>query len=421
MRIVPQRTNADCAVAAFATVMGWNYQRARDALGRCATAGGTCLQPLALPLLRAGIGATYLMVRDHPCFLAEHAVHSDIRFFPSEDEVRQQLAGRRAILAVDGSGFGVQFTEGQGHAIAWDGVEAVECGGPNRPARTIDLGEQRILEALILTEAPAAIRPEPTVPPEAADASSLAEIVDRHATIILSFSGGKESIVLAKLLEPWRDRITLAWVNTGAMAPHMVEFVRRYRDRGWTLEELRSPDLREHGQTHGLPADVFPQANIAGEAEPRLQPWAYCCRIIRQEPLNAYLRGLSGPVAFVTAQRQADIGGATVAGLSSQLPRTVEVVQPLAGWSDADVWTYIAEHDLELPEQYAAGFPSSIECLSCPADLSTGRLAYLARRYPDAVPAVIGAVQHTTAIGIEALMRIATVTAPYIPHAQELA
>lgn len=427
MQIVSQRTPADCAVAALASIQGWNYERARETLGRYASATGTCLQPLAMPLLRAGIGASYIMVRDHPGFKADQAQHSDIRFFPTAAEIREQLVGRPAIVAIDGSGFGVEFIAGRAHAIAWDGAEAVECGTtgvpgcPDRAPSVIDLEQHRILEALILSEAPVATaRPAPVQakPPTAlngADTSAVAAIFRRHERAVLAFSGGKEAICLAHMLESWRDRITLAWVNTGLMAEHMVRFVRAYRDRGWTLEELQSPNVVEHWQTAGIPAEVFPQANITEGALPRLQPWAHCCRTIRQEPLNAYLREQSGPLAFINGQRKADVGGATVSGLASQIPPTVEVVQPLADWSEAQVFAYVAQHGLELPPQYRDGYADSIECIYCPATITAERLSYLQRNYPEALPVVIGEAQRAVAASTQALVGIATLTAQYAP------
>jgi len=75
--------------------------------------------------------------------------------------------------------------------------------------------------------------------------------------LLVAFSGGKESILLADLLKQHKEAIELVWCNTQAMFPHMIEFVRAYRDKGYALVELESDQparlLRE-----GLPSSVVP-------------------------------------------------------------------------------------------------------------------------------------------------------------------
>ena len=55
--------------------------------------------------------------------------------------------------------------------------------------------------------------------------------VARHGRAGLLFSGGKDSIVLAHLTEPVKERVELLWANTGAMFPHMETFIRAYGAR----------------------------------------------------------------------------------------------------------------------------------------------------------------------------------------------
>ena len=55
-----------------------------------------------------------------------------------------------------------------------------------------------------------------------------ADLPETTSPIYLAFSGGMESVATVNALQPFHDRVTLLWVNTGAMFPHMVEFVRDY-------------------------------------------------------------------------------------------------------------------------------------------------------------------------------------------------
>ena len=48
----------------------------------------------------------------------------------------------------------------------------------------------------------------------AASRASNADIFARHERVFLSFSGGKDSLAILHLCEPYRDRLSLVWVNT---------------------------------------------------------------------------------------------------------------------------------------------------------------------------------------------------------------
>lgn len=214
--------------------------------------------------------------------------------------------------------------------------------------------------------------------------AALADIFDRHERVFLAFSGGKDSLALAHLCEPWRDCLTLLWTNTGHMAPHMVEFVRGHRDR-FDLIEL-SPDrpMFEQWRDFGTPADVIPIEHLVGIdwRAPRLQPWTACCGANRLQPVVTFAERLDGSCALLFGQRQRDLGG-TVAGLSSVLPDRIEVALPLWEWSTPDVLAYVAEHGITLAPHHGE-CPTSLECVVCPANLSLEKLRLLDQIQPEA-------------------------------------
>lgn len=200
--------------------------------------------------------------------------------------------------------------------------------------------------------------------------------------VFMSFSGGKESVVLAHLCEPWRDRVTLLWVNTGHMAPHMVEFVRSYRDRGWKLLELApAQDLFTHWQEHGVPTDVTSASHLIGREGQTYQLWPTCCLQNRQMPSTVFLAE-RGPCIALSGQRRKD-QAATPQGLASLLPDHVNVMMPLWEWDEARVLAYVEEHGLTLPVQYGQGYTGSIECLCCPAGATPERMRYLDHHHPE--------------------------------------
>ena len=67
----------------------------------------------------------------------------------------------------------------------------------------------------------------------------------------------------------------------------------------------------------------------------------------------------------------------------------------IADWSDEEVFQYITEHEIALPEQYSADPPAlrSLECWSCTALLNEDdRLEYTRVHHPGALSAIEGAL-----------------------------
>lgn len=146
----------------------------------------------------------------------------------------------------------------------------------------------------------------------------MSSICERFPQIFLAFSGGRDSVVLAHMLEPWKDRVTLVWVNTGEMFPHMVEWVRSFGER-FTLVELPS-NLADHWQARGVPATVLMgDAMVPGSGALRMQPWRFCCYTARTLPLLTYLQTQPGPWALVHGQRNDD-ADAIGLGLNNAAP-----------------------------------------------------------------------------------------------------
>lgn len=210
----------------------------------------------------------------------------------------------------------------------------------------------------------------------------LAIALGRNGRAAVGFSGGKESVVLAHLLEPYRDRVTLVWVNTGAMLPHMADFVRSYGDR-FDLAEIRS-DQGARWASVGVPSRIVPIFNtqlghMAEVGTPRilLTDWITCCAALRSAPLLEYMAA-HGMVLFIHGQKQADNVRPFL-----NWPPSLGRLDLLWDWSDDDVWRYIEANRLALPMQYQEGYPDSFECWNCPAEVKEGRVEFLARLYPD--------------------------------------
>jgi len=109
---------------------------------------------------------------------------------------------------------------------------------------------------------------------------------------------------------------------------------------------------------------------------PRVGPderWRFdldgCCAVRKVEPLD---RALSGRTAWMSGLRRADSEGRAdtpVVGVDDR--RGLVKVNPLAGWTDADVERYVVDHGLPVHPLASRGF-ASIGCWPCTRAVSPG-------------------------------------------------
>jgi phosphoadenosine phosphosulfate reductase len=94
-----------------------------------------------------------------------------------------------------------------------------------------------------------------------------------------------------------------------------------------------------------------------------------CCAARKVEPLN---RALLGRSAWVTGLRRSDSPSRRTAPfVHHDLLRGVAKINPLAGWTDAHVVTYVAAYGIPDHPLADRGFPS-IGCWPCTRPVSTG-------------------------------------------------
>ncbi|WP_373991196.1 phosphoadenylyl-sulfate reductase [Duganella sp. BuS-21] len=94
-----------------------------------------------------------------------------------------------------------------------------------------------------------------------------------------------------------------------------------------------------------------------------------CCRIRKVEPLG---RALAGNKAWVTGQRRAQAATRTSLMVEEDDPgHLMTKFNPLADWSEQDVWNYIHENGVPYNALHDQGFPS-IGCEPCTRAIEPG-------------------------------------------------
>jgi phosphoadenosine phosphosulfate reductase len=180
----------------------------------------------------------------------------------------------------------------------------------------------------------------------------LAYAVERfHPRLTMACSFQKEESVLVHMLMEVQPDVRVFTIDTGVLFPETLQTWKRFEER------------------FGLKVDVF-DASSPGE------PWTvqHCCSAAKVQALG---QALSDVDAWITGIRREQATTRTGAPkLERDEKRGIWKVNPLADWSEKDVWRYIFKHDLPYHPLHDQGY-GSIGCAPCtsPGDGREGRWA----------------------------------------------
>jgi phosphoadenosine phosphosulfate reductase len=180
----------------------------------------------------------------------------------------------------------------------------------------------------------------------------LAYAVERfHPHLKTACSFQKEETVIAHMLSEITPDARLFVIDTGVLFPETLTTWRRFEER------------------FGLPIEVI-DASSSGA------PWtaSNCCG---QAKVDGLEKALSDAQAWVTGiRREQSPTRADAAKLEPDDKRGIWKVNPLADWTDRDIWNYIFEHQLPYNPLHDQGY-ESIGCAPCtlPGSGRAGRWA----------------------------------------------
>jgi phosphoadenosine phosphosulfate reductase len=160
-----------------------------------------------------------------------------------------------------------------------------------------------------------------------------------HPRLTMACSFQKEESVLAHMLLAERPDARVFTIDTGVLFPETLQTWKQFEDR------------------LGLRVEVFDASSPDG-------PWTLerCCS---EAKVDALARALGGVEAWITGiRREQATTRADAAKLERDEARGVWKVNPLADWSEKDVWRYIHAHDLPYNPLHDHGY-ASIGCAPC--------------------------------------------------------
>jgi phosphoadenosine phosphosulfate reductase len=182
-----------------------------------------------------------------------------------------------------------------------------------------------------------------------------------HSPAALASSLAAEDMVVTDTILRRKLGIEIFTLDTQRLHADTLNVISAVRKRyGYEIRVFR-PDPRsvaEYVACHGR--DAFYES-----AELRKR----CCHIRKVEPLA---RALGGKAAWITGQRREQ--AVTRADLNVQeydARHGMVKFNPLADWSEGEVWTYIRAHDVPYNALHDQGF-RSIGCAPCTRPTVTG-------------------------------------------------
>ena len=197
--------------------------------------------------------------------------------------------------------------------------------------------------------------------PEGMLGSRLKEIAGEFHNVVFASSLGAEDMVVTDAIFANGLPIGVFTLDTGRLPRETLDLLDRIRSRYSRELEVFRPDADEvarYVSTHGVNA-FYESVELRKS----------CCGIRKVEPLA---RALAGRDAWVTGLRRAQSVTRTELALREfDAIHGLVKFNPLADWSEEQVWAYVRDRDVPYNALHDRGYPS-IGCDPCTRAIRPG-------------------------------------------------
>ena len=190
---------------------------------------------------------------------------------------------------------------------------------------------------------------------------TLRSIAHEHAPAALSSSLAVEDMVITDVVLRAELPIEIFTLDTGRLHPETLNVLDAIRDRyGYSVHVFRPEAKAVERYVHDFGLDA-----IYASVDMRQR----CCHIRKVEPLA---RALHGKAAWITGMRRAQsVTRGDLLDREFDTERGLWKCNPLADWSERDVWDYISAHAVPYNHMQDQGY-RSIGCEPCTRAIAKG-------------------------------------------------
>ncbi len=187
-------------------------------------------------------------------------------------------------------------------------------------------------------------------------------VADYDGSIVLANSLGAEDVVLTDLLAKFAPEIPMFVLDTGRLPEETLKLLADVRKAYSNLQVQvyypESADVEAYVQDNGINAFYESQDLRKG-----------CCFVRKIKPLK---RALSGNKAWITGlRREQSVTRDEIQFEEWDEGNNMHKLNPLADWSEKEIWAYIKANEVPYNELHDKHYPS-IGCAPCTRAISMG-------------------------------------------------
>lgn len=191
--------------------------------------------------------------------------------------------------------------------------------------------------------------------------ATLNRVAAEFSPAVLASSLAAEDMVLTDMILRARMPITIFTLETGRLHKETLGVLDSIKETYGYEVKLYKPEQSA--------VDAYVQQNGLNAFYDSVEMRKECCRIRKVDPLN---RALVGNKAWVTGQRRAQsTTRAELAVQEDDVAHGMTKFNPLADWSEEDVWSYIRVNKVPYNPLHDKGYPS-IGCEPCTRAIQPG-------------------------------------------------